>query len=52
MSMVTEGLSLFAVSEYNLTITKLKAGHHVHMEKAVECARLLNQFFSKIKTSV
>ena len=35
-----------------LTIAKLKAGHHVHMEKAAECARLLNQFFSKIKTSV
>ena len=52
MNMVTEGLTLFAVNEHNLTIAKLKAGHHVHMEKAAECARLLNQFFSKIKTSV
>lgn len=52
MNMVSEGLSLFAVNEHNLTITKLNSGHHVHMEKAAECAGLLEQFLSKIKTSV
>lgn len=52
MNMVSEGLTLFAANEHNLTIAKLNAGHHVHMEKAVECAKLLKQFLSKIKTSV
>lgn len=52
MNMVTEGLTLFAANEHNLTIAKLNAGHHVHMEKAAECAKLLKQFLSKIKTSV
>ena len=52
MSTVTRSLSLFCNKAEYFTKTKLTAGHHVHMEQAIKCAHVLNQFLNKIKTSV
>lgn len=52
MHMVITGLEQFSSCVKNLTTTKLSGGHHVHMEQTHELSSLLNDFFSKIKTSV
>jgi len=52
MEMVVTGLEQFSSAIDNLTMTKLAGGHHVHMEKTEELSSLLNDFFSKIQTSV
>ncbi|AZQ84051.1 alpha/beta hydrolase [Colwellia sp. Arc7-635] len=50
MEMVTAGLQNFGPLFKNLTVQKLNGGHHVHMEQAEQCVKLIGEFIKQRQT--